>query len=465
MNPPNIGGFMVTAPKHGISFVTHHHILTVVSLAIVAFFAFSATFAAASFLDIDNTVQSNAVPILSPSKGTSTPTTLDQYAGKTLNILILGQDTRSGSQNAAIGGDDGEENHQSDTAMVMQISADRSYVNLVSIPRDSLVDAPSCKTTKGTIPARYNVMFNSIFAYGYSQGGDIASAANCAMTAVNALTGLDISSFIVADFAGLKDMIDAIGGVSVCIPEDTKDSYTNLTLSKGLQHLNGTQATQYARMRHGTGTDGSDIMRTTRQQYLVKALLATARSKNLFTNASQMYQLAKSALSSLKFSENLATTTGLVGLAMSLKNLTTSRIYSQTVPVTTAPSDSNRVVWASTASSVWAKFKDSQPLTQSTASASSSTSSSSSSSSSSSASSSTPSASSSTSASSTPSATVNANTGLITETNGTLLDPETGGIVDPESGAIRDPNTGQYIGMAAKYINFTVCGITAQDWD
>ncbi|MFT8704043.1 LCP family protein [Bifidobacterium aquikefiricola] len=460
---------MVTAPKHGISFVTHHRVLTAVSLAIIAFFAFSATFAAASFLDIDSTVQSHAVPILSPSKGTSTPTTLDQYAGKTLNILILGQDTRSDSQNAAIGGSDGAGDHQSDTAMVMQISADRSYVNLVSIPRDSLVDAPSCKTTTGTIPARYNVMFNSIFAYGYSQGGDVASAANCAMTAVNALTGLDISSFIVADFAGLQDMIDAIGGVSVCIPEDTKDSYTNLSLTRGLQHLNGTQATQYARMRHGTGTDGSDIMRTTRQQYLVKALLATARSKSLFTNASQMYQLAKSALSSLQFSENLATTTGLVGLATSLKNLTTSHIYSQTLPVTSAPSDPNRVIWASTASSVWAKFKESQPLVSSAAtesnSSGSSDGSSSDSSSSSDASSSTPSASSSTGASSTPSATVNANTGLITESDGTLIDPETGGTVDPESGAIRDPNTGQYIGMAAKYINFTVCGITAQDWD
>ena len=54
-------------------------------------------------------------------------------------------------------------NHQADTTMVAQISADRTKINLVSIPRDSLVDVPQCETTNGTIPAQYNVMFNSIF--------------------------------------------------------------------------------------------------------------------------------------------------------------------------------------------------------------------------------------------------------------------------------------------------------------
>ena len=50
-------------------------------------------------------------------------------------------------------------NHQADTTMVAQISADRTKINLVSIPRDSLVDVPQCETTNGTIPAQYNVMF------------------------------------------------------------------------------------------------------------------------------------------------------------------------------------------------------------------------------------------------------------------------------------------------------------------
>ena len=102
---------------------------------------------------------------------------------------------------------------------------------------------------------------------------------------MNALTGLDIQEVVVVDFQGLSSMIDALGGVDICIPFDTQDTYTGLDLKRGLQHLDGTQATQYARMRHGTGTDGSDVMRTTRQQYLIKALLNEALSKNLFTNS------------------------------------------------------------------------------------------------------------------------------------------------------------------------------------
>ena len=54
--------------------------------------------------------------------------------------------------------------------MIVQISADRKEINLVSIPRDSLVDVPQCETSKGTIPAQYNVMFNSIFAGAYKTG-------------------------------------------------------------------------------------------------------------------------------------------------------------------------------------------------------------------------------------------------------------------------------------------------------
>ena len=57
-------------------------------------------------------------------------------------------------------------------------------------------------------------MFNSIFANGYSQGGDVASAASCTMNEVNHLSGLDIQNFMVVDFGGLVNMIDAqTGGI------------------------------------------------------------------------------------------------------------------------------------------------------------------------------------------------------------------------------------------------------------
>lgn len=103
-------------------------------------------------------------------------------------------------------------------------------------------------------------------------------------------------------------------------------------------------------------------MRTTRQQYLIKQLLHEATSKNLFTQSGQLYQLAKTALQSLNLSEGLADITSLVGLATSMVNLSTDRLYSQTVPITTAPQDPNRVVWAPKAADVWARLQQRQPL-------------------------------------------------------------------------------------------------------
>lgn len=458
---PNINGWNDTRPRHSVGYRVQHRLRLVIASTLAALLVFSATAAAAIWYDINKVIDDNVVNIIPQGKVTSTPTLIDPNAGKAIQFLVLGQDTRDGSGNASLGGSDGTDDadsHQADTTMVVQISADRTFINLVSIPRDSLVNVPSCQTSKGVIPAQYNVMFNSIFATAWSRGGDLSSAASCTLSAVNSLTGLDLQNFIVVDFEGLKSMIDAIGGVNLCIPVDTQDSYTSLNLKKGLQHLDGTQATQYARMRHGTGTDGSDIMRTTRQQYLIKELLKQAMQKNLFTQTSQLYQLAKSTLQSLNLSPGLANTTTLAGLAMSLKNMPTSHLYTQTVPVAAAPSDPNRVVWTEAADAVWAKLRNNQALTEAPSSPSPSASTSSS-----------PSSSASQSAGSTENtpapeqSSVDPVTGLIKEANGTLIDPNTGGTVDPENGSIHDPNTGQYIGIADRYLNATICAVPAQD--
>ncbi|KAB5950512.1 transcriptional regulator, partial [Bifidobacterium adolescentis] len=54
-------------------------------------------------------------------------------------------------------------------------------------------------------------------------------------------------------------------------------------------------------------------------------------------------------------------------------------------------------------------------------------------------------------------------TGLITKSDGTLVDPSTGGTVDPDDGSIHDATTGQYIGLADRYLNATVCAVPAKN--
>lgn len=473
-----------TAPHHLLEQRVASPAARIVAMAVVGVLVFFGSIAAAVWTDINSTIEQGQVKVLlAGDDGTAAEEELlDPFNGETIEILVLGQDTREGEGNSDIGGkaDHLKENHQADTTMVVQIAADRSWVNLVSIPRDSIVDMPSCLTTQGEMPAMQGVMFNSIFAMAYNTGGNLASAASCTLTAVNSLTGLDIRYFAVVDFQGLKNMIDALGGVDICIPVDLYDKTTKLDLKQGMHHLNGTQATQYARMRHGTGTDGSDTMRTTRQQYLMKQLLHEATSKNLFTQSGQLYQLAKTALQSLNLSEGIADITSLMGLATSLVNLNTDQLYSQTVPIMQAPYDPNRVVWAPKAVDVWAKLQQGEPLVEQDDAAADEDDASTDGNEDST----TGDDGDSEETDSSPDTDVQPEpeeqqpapetenpqqestesepdpvSGLLTDEYGNLIDPETGGIVDPETGAIRDVDTGQYIGLADQYLNNVVCAV------
>ena len=480
MGLPNIKAGRNGKPQHSDGFRSSHRLRTGICLALTFVLCFVASTVAAFWTDINGHM--HVLEPVSLTQAHKAPE--DIYKGKTLNVLVLGQDTRDGKGNAEVGGSgDGlEENHQSDTAMVVQIAADRSYVNVVSIPRDSIVNAPACVTSKGeTIPARRQVMFNSIFAEGYNQGGDANSAASCSLAAVRSLTGLDIQQFVVADFNGFKSIIDALGGVDVCIPKDTKDSYTGIDLKRGLHHLDGTQATEYARMRHGTGADGSDIMRTTRQQYLIKSLVNEAKNVDIYSDLPKAYRLATTSMSTLQLSEGLGSFQTLLGLGNSLKHIDTAHIYARTIPVKEWSQDRYRVVWTEQAETIWRLLRQGKPLTQANEEAEEASLSSTSSSAASSPDNQTQgtqreqgktqgrSRSSETrSSTQTPSASATAlpdpdpRTGLITMPNKTLIDPSTGGIVDPNDGTIKDANTGQYIGMADRYLFATVCAVPAQ---
>ncbi|RSX58495.1 LCP family protein [Bifidobacterium samirii] len=465
---PNLG-WRRTGPQHALGYRISHRLLSGIVMAVIAALAFSGTFAAATLADISRVVDDNKIQVIAQDdKDDDENQLVDPYANEPIDILLIGQDTRDGDTNAAIGGGETEGGlHNSDTVMILQLAADRKSANLVSLPRDLIVDVPACQTTTGTIPAQYSVMLNTIFPNAYAQGGDLASAASCTMSMVNSLSGMNIQNFMVVDFGGLVNMINAIGGVDICIPVDTVDSYTGLNLAKGVQHLDGLTATQYARMRHGTGTDGSDTMRTTRQQYLIKRLITTALQKNLITQTAQLYQLAKSALESVQMSSGLADVMTLAGLAMSMKDFNVSHLYSQTIPIVPWTYDANRSMLADGAEAVWEKLRNHQPLveeqstdTTTDGGATDGTTTGDGATTDGGATDGTTADGGSTDGGATgDGSTYNERTGVITMADGTLIDAETGGTIDPETGAIRDAVTGQFIGLANRYLEIDVCGM------
>ncbi|TWD13943.1 LytR family transcriptional attenuator [Streptomyces sp. T12] len=290
-----------------------------------------------------------------PAKGVITPSPPPYAAADasplptgSLNLLVLGSDSRSGAENRRLGGGEGG-SARSDTAMVVHLDAGRTAATVVSIPRDTLVDRPSCPLDDGesTRPAS-GVMFNTA----YEVGGPV-----CAVKTVETLTGVRMDHYLEIDFAGFARLVDALGGVTVTTRQDIDDERSHLTLDAGTHHLDGTQALALARTRYDVG-DGSDLGRIALQQGLVKALVRQITELDLLTGPTVLYEVADAATAGLTTDTGLDSLGELTRFARSLRGLTADRVTTVTMPVLPAPSDPNRVVADEPeAERLWASLK------------------------------------------------------------------------------------------------------------
>src|SRR5690606_28467745 len=117
-----------------------HPVLRTAALAMTAVVAFGGSSAATAYARLQGHIESaNVEHLLGERPPEATPDPDDPNSGTPVNILVLGSDSREG--NSAVASDE-VDGQRSDTTIVMHISADRQRVELVSIPRDSLVDIP-----------------------------------------------------------------------------------------------------------------------------------------------------------------------------------------------------------------------------------------------------------------------------------------------------------------------------------
>lgn len=251
------------------------------------------------------------------------------------DILFIGSDSRAGANQTLGGGD--VSGARSDTTMVFDSPADRSKGTEVSIPRDSMVQIPDCAGTSSgaaTIAANFG-MFNSAF----TEGG-----APCTVKTVESLTGLTLTHYIAIDFEGVVGVVNALGGVKVCVTQAIDDTDSGLNIPAGTTTLNGTQALAFVRVRHAVG-DGSDLERIQRQQYFLDQLEQQVRSAGLLTDPVKLYKVLDAATQSITTDPGLGTVTDLYDLAQTLNGIPSGKITYVTVPNEPYPEDTNRVVW------------------------------------------------------------------------------------------------------------------------
>ncbi|MCM6776895.1 LCP family protein [Nocardia sp. CDC159] len=207
--------------------------------------------------------------------------------GKTAgtNWLLAGSDSRVGltkdqERELSTGDQADAGGERSDTIMLVHIPKS-GPATIVSLPRDSYVPIPGNGRDK----------LNAAFAIG---------GPRLLVQTVETATGLRIDHFAKIGFGGFANMVDALGGIDICLPEPIDDPLAGINLPAGCQHLTGPQALGFVRTR---ATARADLDRMNNQRLFLSALLKKATSAGTLANPFKAWPLAQGLTASLQVAD------------------------------------------------------------------------------------------------------------------------------------------------------------------
>jgi len=219
--------------------------------------------------------------------------------GQPVNILVVGNDSRAFAKDAEekkrFGAKEVGDSMRSDTMMVMRLDPKNDRVTILSIARDLYVDL------EGGGRGRINEAF--------AQKGDpTKSDPGRLIRTIKGNFGITVNHYVEIDFAGFREAVDAIGGISVYFPFPARDAFSNLDIDKsGCVQLDGPKALSYVRSRHyefkspkGWQSDGTgDIGRIQRQQDFIKRVVRKSVADGL-TNPIKAARLIEAGIDNVK---------------------------------------------------------------------------------------------------------------------------------------------------------------------
>lgn len=189
------------------------------------------------------------------------------------NLLLLG-----------VGGDNHPGSYLTDSIQLVSLDTVNKKISMTSVPRDLYV----------TIPGHGKGKINSVYQFGEQDkkgGGGLLIR-----QVLGGVLGVNISNYMVLDFNGAKDLINAVGGIDINVPKaiydplfpaDNTIDYAPFSISAGEHHMDGELALKYARSRETT----SDFDRSARQQLVMSALKAKVTSLDVLTNPAKLSNL------------------------------------------------------------------------------------------------------------------------------------------------------------------------------
>lgn len=274
--------------------------------------------------------------------------------GTAENILILGLDTRPADQVAP-----GAGTSQSDVMMIAHVSASRQRVDLVSIPRDLLIPAPTCKAWDYSTNSLSDRDFDNPYAQWKITNAYAVGGPACTVKAVQALTGLRIDRLVVVQFAGFASVVDAMGGLTMTFDGPVVDNGKTIIARGGTQLIDGDQALALARARRVAGDPTGDLGRIGRQQQLLAAMLAQVSSGGLITDPARLNRVLQTVIDN-SATDNV-TVADLMDLALSVKGSESSVVHDFTLP-TVPDTDTDGLLAAATMPAYLDALVADQPL-------------------------------------------------------------------------------------------------------
>ncbi len=252
------------------------------------------------------------------------PGLTEDATGQVMNVLLVGSDSR-----ARLTGDAADQagkalfgnSERSDTIMVLHVDPSKKKAAILSIPRDLYL--PIAGTGKSD-------KVNSAFALG---------GAERLIATVQQGLGIQINHFAEVDFVGFKDIVDAVGGVTIFVPNPARDAFTGLQIgSPGCHKLDGIAALAWVRSRHyeylsqGKWVEDprADIGRIERQQDFIRRMMKKAVSSGI-SNPLTLNRLIGIGVNNLTIDASMSTG-DITSLARRFNSLDPDSVQTLTLP-------------------------------------------------------------------------------------------------------------------------------------
>lgn len=303
----------------------HRQLLQRTALAVAGVLVLSITATYAAYRYYNGRITRIEVSALGQAGGASAsrpaspaPVTTGSY------FLIAGSDSRNVSDGSSFGGAT-VGGQRSDTVILVHIPPGNAKATVMSFPRDSYVTIPAYTDSSGGTVAAHQAKLNEAYAIG---------GPNLLVATIKQLTGLPVDHYLEVNFDGFRNIVNAVGGVTLCVTTSRSDSDSGDYLTAGTHpDVSGNAALAFVRDRKGL--PAGDLSRIQDQQYFLSQLMKKVLTAGTLTSPIRVASLMSAVTGSLTVDKGFGVAQ-FKALATHLSSLSAGKVTFVNLPITTA---------------------------------------------------------------------------------------------------------------------------------